>query len=129
MENQEIKHCPVKTCGVPMHLHNTCCGWVNASLIVSPQTPQEQEWRDKWIEANPNVYAPKIECTNNVEDKLIPFSHEEVVAMQKLIKFAVQYAENELSGNEALTDSKIAQQRAKGCKKELEIYLSIGSKF
>ena len=31
MKKSEITEC--SNCGVPSHLHNTCCGWENASVI------------------------------------------------------------------------------------------------
>jgi hypothetical protein len=44
------KECTV--CGVPKHLHGTCCGWTNASLIIDPIADVEKDWQRKWLEAN-----------------------------------------------------------------------------
>jgi hypothetical protein len=49
-ENNPPKDCSV--CGVPTHLHGTCCGWTNASLIIDPIADVEKEWQRKWLEAN-----------------------------------------------------------------------------
>ena len=57
-----IKYC---SCGVPNHLHNTCCGWTNATLIMYPQNYQESEWNIKWHEANPGIsFVGQCNCAN-----------------------------------------------------------------
>jgi hypothetical protein len=45
------------SCGVPSHLHNTSCGWENASRIITPKTSQEEEWQKLQTEATANVVA------------------------------------------------------------------------
>ena len=52
MEQQEVIYCG---CGVPNHLHGTCCGWLNAIGIINPQNEQQAEWKQKWEEAHPNT--------------------------------------------------------------------------
>lgn len=46
--NTEINKC---TCGVPLNLHATCCGWANANLIIYPSNEQEREWQRLKLEA------------------------------------------------------------------------------
>lgn len=61
-EETNIKYC---SCGVPNHLHNTCCGWPNATLIMHPQNYQESEWNIKWHEANPGIsFVGQCNCAN-----------------------------------------------------------------
>lgn len=37
----KINYC---LCGVPNHLHGTCCGWINAQQILCPQDALEAYW-------------------------------------------------------------------------------------
>ena len=60
VDNESCWHCKV-----PNHLHNTCCGWPNATLIMYPQNYQESEWNIKWHEANPGIsFVGQCNCAN-----------------------------------------------------------------
>lgn len=52
----KINYC---VCGVPHHLHGTCCGWTNAVRILHPQNALEAFWaimaRDAWSDNSTTV--------------------------------------------------------------------------
>lgn len=39
----KVDYCLV--CTVPLHLHGTCCGWINANYILNPRTELEAQWK------------------------------------------------------------------------------------
>jgi hypothetical protein len=42
-------------CGVPLYLHATCCGWLNANYCITPKNDEEREYKRLWEEAHPNT--------------------------------------------------------------------------
>lgn len=48
LNKEVIKYCG---CGVPLSLHNTCCGWENANLILYPKNKLEIEWQKQQLQA------------------------------------------------------------------------------
>lgn len=52
MKKEITKIC---TCGVPLYLHATCCGWLNANYCIAPKNDEEREYKRLWEEAHPNT--------------------------------------------------------------------------
>jgi len=58
----EIKYC---NCQVPLHLHGTCCGWMNAKIIVYPKNENEIIWQIRTKQAQPHINFINSGNTNN----------------------------------------------------------------